>query len=133
MVWGAWTIADRIGIVTSGSHIAYTIAPILAITIGTLVTSGFYGTDDKFHRFAKLFKALTLAQVIILIAAFFYQPGRWWVSRLVFIIAWVLNFVFIGLTRFLFDILNIQIRKSYAIFQLRENKRILRRIEKVRK
>jgi hypothetical protein len=70
--------------VTSGSHLALTIAPILAITIGTLAASGFYGTGDKLHRFAKLFKALTLAQVVILIAAFFYQPRLWWVSRLVF-------------------------------------------------
>jgi exopolysaccharide biosynthesis polyprenyl glycosylphosphotransferase len=76
-----------------------------------------YGTDDKLHRFAKLFKTLTLAQVVILIAAFFYQPGIWWVSRLVFIIAWLLNFVFIGLGRFLFDILNIQLRKYYPIFK----------------
>jgi exopolysaccharide biosynthesis polyprenyl glycosylphosphotransferase len=117
MLCASWTIADRVGIVTSSSHIVHTIAPILAITIGTLAASGFYGTDDKLHRFAKLFKALTLAQVVILIAAFFYQPGLWWVSRLVFIIAWLLNFVFIGLARFLFDILNIQLRKYYPIFK----------------
>jgi exopolysaccharide biosynthesis polyprenyl glycosylphosphotransferase len=117
MVYGSWTIADRIGIATSGSHIVHTIAPILAITIGTLAASGFYGTDDKLHRFAKLFKALTLAQVIILIAAFFYQPGLWWVSRLVFVIAWVLNFGSIGSARFLFDILNIHLRKHYPIFK----------------
>jgi exopolysaccharide biosynthesis polyprenyl glycosylphosphotransferase len=117
MLCASWTIADRIGIVTSGSHIVHTIAPILAITIGTLAASGFYGTDDKLHRFAKLFKTLTLAQVVILIAAFFYQPGLWWVSRLVFIIAWLLNFAFIGLARFLFDILNIQLRKYYPIFK----------------
>jgi exopolysaccharide biosynthesis polyprenyl glycosylphosphotransferase len=117
MLCASWTIADRVGIVTSGSHIVHTIAPILAITIGTLAASGFYGTDDKLHRFAKLFKALTLAQVVILIAAFFYQPGLWWVSRLVFVIAWLLNFAFIGLARFLFDILNIQLRKHYPIFK----------------
>jgi exopolysaccharide biosynthesis polyprenyl glycosylphosphotransferase len=117
MIYGSWTLADRIGIVTSGSHLALTIAPILAITIGTLAASGFYGTDDKLHRFAKLFKALTLAQVVILIAAFFYQPGLWWVSRLVFVIAWLLNFVFISLARFLFDILNIQLRKHHPIFK----------------
>ncbi len=117
MLCASWTIADRIGIVTSGSYTVHPIAPILAITIGTLAASGFYGTDDKLHRFAKLFKALTLAQVVILIAAFFNQPGVWWVSRLVFIIAWLLNFTFIGLARFLFDILNIQLRKHYPIFQ----------------
>jgi exopolysaccharide biosynthesis polyprenyl glycosylphosphotransferase len=117
MLYASWTIADRIGVVTSGSRIVHTIAPILAITLGTLAASGFYGTDDKLHRFAKLFKILTIAQAIVLIAAFFYQPGLWWVSRLVFIIAWLLNFVFIGLARFLFDILNIQLRNHYPIFK----------------
>ena len=66
----SWTIADRFGTPTPGMHIANTMAPILAINIGTLAASGFYGTDDKLHRFAKLFKSLLLAQVIILAAAF---------------------------------------------------------------
>ena len=101
----SWKIAGQIGIEASGSHITDMIVPLLAITIGTLAASGFYGTDDKLNQFAKLFKALTLAQTVILIAAFFYQPGVWWVSRLVFTIAWLLNFVFIGLARSLFYLL----------------------------
>jgi FlaA1/EpsC-like NDP-sugar epimerase len=55
--------------------------------------------------------------MMILIAAFFYHPGLWWVSRLVFVIAWLLNFVFIGSARFLFDLLNIYLCKSYPIFK----------------
>ncbi len=117
MLYGSWTIADLIGIETSGSHITNTIVPLLAIPIGTLAASGFYGTDDKLNRFAKLFKALTLAQAVTLIAAFFYHPGLWWVSRLVFTIAWLLNFVFIGLARFLFDLLNIHLCKHFPIFK----------------
>lgn len=117
MLYGSWTIADQIGIETSGSHITSKILPLIAITIGTLAASGFYGTDDKLNQFDKLFKALTLAQVVILIAAFFYNPGQWWVSRLVFIIAWLLNFVFIGLARLLFDLLNVHFCKHFPIFK----------------
>jgi exopolysaccharide biosynthesis polyprenyl glycosylphosphotransferase len=117
MLYVSWTIADRIGTPTLGRHITDTIVPILAVSIGTLAAAGFYGTDDKLHRFSKLFKSLTLAQVTVLIAAFFYQPGLWWVSRSVFVIAWLLNFVLIGSARYLFDLATIEIRKRNPIFQ----------------
>ena len=116
MLFVSWTLADRLGTPTVGIHIADEIVPILAVSIGTLTASGFYGTDDKLHRFSKLLKSLTVAHVVVLIAAFFYQPG-FWVSRSVFLIAWLLNFVLIGSARFLFDAVTIEIRKRNPIFQ----------------
>jgi exopolysaccharide biosynthesis polyprenyl glycosylphosphotransferase len=117
MLFISWIVADRIGTPTLGRHITDTIVPILAVSLGTLAASGFYGTDDKLHRFSKLFKSLTLAQVTILIAAFFYQPGLWWVSRSVFAIAWLLNFVSISSARYLFDLLTIEVRRHNPMFQ----------------
>jgi exopolysaccharide biosynthesis polyprenyl glycosylphosphotransferase len=117
MLFASWIVADRLGTPTVGVHISDAMVPILAVSIGTLAASGFYGTDDKLHRFAKLFKSLTLAQIVVLIAAFFYQPGLWWVSRSVFVIAWLLNFVFIGGARFLLDLVAIQVRKHNPVFQ----------------
>jgi exopolysaccharide biosynthesis polyprenyl glycosylphosphotransferase len=116
MLFASWIVADRLGTPTVGVHLADSMTPILAASIGTLTASGFYGTDDKLHRFAKLFKSLILAQIIVLIAVFFYQPGSW-VSRSVFSIALVLNFLFIGSARFLFDLATIEIRKHNPIFQ----------------
>ena len=116
MLFVSWTLADRLGTPTVGIHIADEIVPILAVSIGTLTASGFYGTDDKLHRFSKLLKSLTVAHVVVLIAAFFYQPG-FWVSRSVFLIAWLLNFVLIGSARFLFDAVTIEIRKRNPILQ----------------
>ncbi len=116
MLFLSWIIADRIGTPTVGVHLADSMIPILAASVGTLTASGFYGTDDKLHRFAKLFKSLIVAQIIVLIAVFFYQPGAW-VSRSVFSIALVLNFLLIGSARFLFDLFAIQIRKHNPIFQ----------------
>jgi exopolysaccharide biosynthesis polyprenyl glycosylphosphotransferase len=115
MLYASWTLADRIG-TPAGVHITDSMLPILAVSITTLTASGFYGTDDKFHRFSKLLRSLTLAQIVVLIAAFFYQPGLW-VSRSVFLIAWILNFIFISTARFLFDFLVIEIRKRNPIFQ----------------
>lgn len=117
MLLTSWLVADRIGTPTVGARISDTMAPILAVTIGTLAAAGFYGTDDRLHRFAKLFKSLTLAQVVVLIAAFFYQPGLWWVSRSVFLIAWILNFFFISSARYLLDLVRIEIRQRNPIFQ----------------
>jgi exopolysaccharide biosynthesis polyprenyl glycosylphosphotransferase len=117
MILASWNLADRLGVLAAGGRISDTMVPILAVSLGTLAASGFYGTDDKLNRFAKLFKSLTLAQAIVLTAAFFYQPGLWWVSRSVFVIAWVLNFVFISSARFIFDLLNIQLRKHNPMLQ----------------
>ena len=116
-IYASWRIADRIGTPIAGVHISDSIVPILAVSIGTLAASGFYGTDDKLHRFAKLFKSLTLAQIIILVAVFFYQPGLTWVSRSVFSLALVFNFIFTSSARFLFDLFIINIRKHNPIFQ----------------
>jgi exopolysaccharide biosynthesis polyprenyl glycosylphosphotransferase len=116
MLFASWRISDLVGTPVVGIHIADSMLPILAASIGTLAASGFYGTDDKLHRFSKLFKSLTLAQIVVLVAAFFYQPGLW-ISRSVFLISWVLNFLFIGGARFLLDLLTIQIRKRNPIFQ----------------
>jgi FlaA1/EpsC-like NDP-sugar epimerase len=116
MLYLSWTIADRLGTPTAGVHIADAMIPVVAVGIGTLTASGFYGSDDKLHRFSKLFKTLALAQVIELIAAFFYQPGIW-VSRSVFIIALVLNFLLIGGARVVFDSLEIEIRKRNPVFK----------------
>lgn len=115
MIFASWIVAARIGTPT-GVNISESTIPILAASIGTLAASGFYGTDDKLHRFAKLFKSLILAQIIVLIAVFFYQPGLW-VSRSVFSIALVLNFLFIGSARFVSDLCAIQLRKHNPIFQ----------------
>jgi exopolysaccharide biosynthesis polyprenyl glycosylphosphotransferase len=116
MLYASWQISDMVGTPVAGAHVAHSMIPILAVSIGTLATAGFYGTDDKLNRFSKLFKSLTVAQLMVLIAAFFYQPGLW-VSRSVFLMAWLLNFVLIGGARFGFDLLTIQLRKRNPIFR----------------
>jgi exopolysaccharide biosynthesis polyprenyl glycosylphosphotransferase len=113
MLFLAWIVANRL---LGLHHIADSIVPMLAITIGTLFASGFYGTDDKLNRFANLCKSLVLAQIVVLIAAFFSRSGLW-ESRSAFAIALMLNFIFISGARFLFDLLKIQVRKRYPIFQ----------------
>ncbi len=116
MLYSAWTIADRIGTPVNGVHLLRSIVPILVISIGTLAASGHYGSDDRLHTLPKLFKSLTLAQVVVLIGAFFYQPGLW-ISRSVFIYAWVLSILFIAIERLVFDVLISQTRKRNPTLQ----------------
>ncbi len=116
MLYLSWTIADRLGTPVDGMRVNDAMVPIVAVGIGTLTASGFYGSDDKLHRFSKLFKSLALAHIIELIAAFFYQPGIW-VSRSVFVIALILNFLLIGGARIIFDAIEIEIRTRNPIFK----------------
>jgi exopolysaccharide biosynthesis polyprenyl glycosylphosphotransferase len=116
MLYSAWTIADLIGTPINGVHLLQSIVPILVISIGTLAASGHYGSDDRLHTLPKLFKSLTLAQVVLLIGAFFYQPGLW-VSRSVFIYAWILSVLFIAIERLVFDVLIAQTRKRNPTLQ----------------
>jgi exopolysaccharide biosynthesis polyprenyl glycosylphosphotransferase len=116
MLFVSWIIAGQIGTPSNGIHISNLMVPILAVNLGTLTAAGFYGTDDKLNRFTKLFRSLTIAQIILLIIAFFYQPGLW-IFRLIFLVAWPLNFLFVGGARFLFHLFTIQIRKCNPIFQ----------------
>jgi exopolysaccharide biosynthesis polyprenyl glycosylphosphotransferase len=116
MFFASWVLASRLGLPTNGVSIYDSIVPILVVSVGTLAASGFYGTDDKLNGFTKLFKSLTLAQILVLTTVFFYQPGLW-VSRSIFLIAWLLSFVFVGGARLLFSILTTQIRKHNPIFQ----------------
>jgi exopolysaccharide biosynthesis polyprenyl glycosylphosphotransferase len=116
MLFFSWILAGRIGMPADEVHISNLMVPILAVNIGTLTAAGFYGTDDKLNRFTKLFRSLTVAQIILLIIAFFYQPGLW-VFRLIFLVAWPLNFLFVGGARFLFHLFTTQIRKYNPIFQ----------------
>ncbi len=133
MICWAWTIADTLGTPVNGIHLFTSIVPILALSVATLAASGHYGSDDKYHTLAKLFKSLTLAQFVLLIAAFFYQPGVW-VSRSVFIIAWLLSIIFIAGERLLLDLAIAQTRKrnpklQHPVFLMGDRSGI----EKVRK
>jgi exopolysaccharide biosynthesis polyprenyl glycosylphosphotransferase len=116
MLFASWKFAAHTSRTIAGLNISNSVLPILAINIGTLTASGFYGTDDKLHRFTKLFKSLTLAQIIVFIATFFDQPSLV-IPWSVFVLAWILNLVLVGGARFLLGLMIIQIRQSHPNFQ----------------
>jgi exopolysaccharide biosynthesis polyprenyl glycosylphosphotransferase len=116
MLFASWILADLVSGANYELNIYRSMLPILAVNIGILTVSGFYGADEKLNRFAKLFKSLTVAQIVLLTVAFFYRPN-FGALHAVILTAWPLNFVFIGGARFLFYLSMMQIRKRIPLFQ----------------
>ncbi len=116
MLFASWSLADLINGAKIELSIYRSMLPILAVNLGILTVSGFYGADEKLNRFAKLFKSLTVAQIVLLTIAFFYKP-KLLILHSVILTAWPLNFVFIGGARFLFYLSMMQIRKRIPLFQ----------------
>jgi exopolysaccharide biosynthesis polyprenyl glycosylphosphotransferase len=116
MLLASWTFTASTLSTIAGLSINSSISSILAISIGTLAASGFYGTDDKLHRFTKLFKSLTLAQIVVFIAVFSNKPNLVlpWSA---FLLVWILNLFFVGGARFLLGLLIVQIRQIHPFFQ----------------
>ncbi|MBE9170130.1 hypothetical protein IQ238_22270 [Pleurocapsales cyanobacterium LEGE 06147] len=82
---------------------------IIAVNLGSLLASGLYGTDERIRSYTNLFKALSLAQITLLLIAFLIEPGIW-VSRSVFLSAWLLNIIFVCAGRSLLSLAVNEIR-----------------------
>jgi exopolysaccharide biosynthesis polyprenyl glycosylphosphotransferase len=116
MLFVSWILADLLNTSRSDLNIGSSMLPILAVNLGILTVSGFYGADDKLNRFAKLFSSLAVAQIVLLTMAYFYKPKLWSLHSVI-LTAWPLNFIFIGGARFFFYLSMIQIRKCNQNFQ----------------
>lgn len=123
MLCVAWVIADKLGTPVAGFNLIGKteqqpglLLPILAISLGILAASGLYGTDDRRRSFLNLSKALTLVQIILLILAFLYQPGVW-VSRSVFLLAWVLSLILVSAERLLLHLAIVGLRTQHEAFK----------------
>jgi exopolysaccharide biosynthesis polyprenyl glycosylphosphotransferase len=116
MLLVSWIVAVHISSLIASINMVNLMLSVLVINIGTLTASGFYGTDDKLHRFTKLFKSLTLAQIIVSAVTFFNRPELLPYLSF-FLIIWLLNLLFVGGARFLIYLLIIQIRQRNPIFQ----------------
>ena len=118
----AWLIAARLGTPVPSFRLLGSVGqhglllPILVVNVGLLFASGLYSTDDKRRSFPNLFKAITLAQILLLLMAFLYQPGVW-ISRSSFLLAWVLTLIFVGGERLLLHAAIVFLRQEYRALQ----------------
>jgi exopolysaccharide biosynthesis polyprenyl glycosylphosphotransferase len=123
MIALAWTLAEGLGTPIEGFALFGKadeqpgfLLPILTISLGILAASGLYGTDDKRRSFQNLIKSLTLAQIVLLITAYLYQP-KVWVSRSVFLSAWLLILIVVCTERLLLHFAVVNLRRKYVSLQ----------------
>lgn len=77
---------------TTPSQVGF-LLPILVVTIATIASAGLYGERKGRRQFTRLIKSLTVAQGIVILIAFLYQPGLF-ISRSTFLLAWLFSILF---------------------------------------
>lgn len=118
MITCAWILADRLGNTTetfnllggSDSQPAF-LLPILAITVGIAAASGIYGTDDKRRNYFNLLKSLTMAQVVLLMLGYLYEPEAV-IARSTFLLSWILTMTFVFIERLSLQLAIVVIRQK---------------------
>lgn len=87
---------------------------ILTVEIGMIATGGLYKSGAHRRNYPELIKAVTLAELLLLLIAFLYEPESY-VSRSTFLLFWVLSVVFICTSHFVCDVGTKVLRSKGAI------------------
>jgi exopolysaccharide biosynthesis polyprenyl glycosylphosphotransferase len=88
--------------------------PVVGIEICIIASRELYKAGEKRRDYGGLIKAVTLAEIILLLVAFFYKPGEF-VSRSHFLLFWLLSILFICTGRFFMDSATDVLRKKGVI------------------
>jgi exopolysaccharide biosynthesis polyprenyl glycosylphosphotransferase len=67
---------------------------ILAVNLGIMFSAGLYSRRDSRRRFMRLIGCISLAQVFLVLIFFLYDPGVF-ISRSMFLLAWLLTLFFV--------------------------------------
>jgi exopolysaccharide biosynthesis polyprenyl glycosylphosphotransferase len=123
----SWWLASLLGTpISSPWHISHdpTLLPlILAVTIAILSSRGLYKSGDRRRDYLGLVKSLSLAQVLLLLIAFLYEPDRT-ISRSTFLLSWLFAILLTSTGRILLDVCTRQLRLHgagrYPVFLISE-------------
>jgi exopolysaccharide biosynthesis polyprenyl glycosylphosphotransferase len=123
MISGAWILADQLGNTTetfnllggSDSQPAF-LLPILVITLGICASSGIYGTDDKQRNYLNLLKSLTMAQVVLLMIGYLYEPEAV-IARSTFLLSWFFTMTLVVVERLFLQLAIVSLRYKGLIRQ----------------
>jgi exopolysaccharide biosynthesis polyprenyl glycosylphosphotransferase len=75
---------------------------ILAVVVGILGARGLYKSGDRRRDYLGLIKSVSLAEILLLLIAFLYEPDRA-ISRSTFLLSWLLTIAFTATGRFVLD------------------------------
>ncbi len=123
MIASAWIVADNLGNTTetfnllggSDSQPAF-LPPILVVTVGICAASGIYGTDDKQRNYLNLLKSLTIAQIVLLMLGYLYEPEAV-IARSTFLLSWLLTMTFVMVERLVLQLTIVYLRRKGLIRQ----------------
>jgi exopolysaccharide biosynthesis polyprenyl glycosylphosphotransferase len=123
----AWWLASLLGTpMDSPWHVANgsTLLPlILAVMLGIISSRGLYKSGDRRRDYLALFKAVSLAEILLFLIAFLYEPDRA-ISRSTFLLSWFLTVAFTSAGRFGLDYSTHTLRKRgaacYPVFLISE-------------
>ena len=87
---------------------------ILLVGIGMIATKGLYSPGNSRRNYTALIKAVTFAEIFLLLIAFLYEPDGY-VSRSSFLIFWLLSIIFACAGRLIFDFATKLLRRQGAI------------------
>lgn len=97
---------------------------ILAVEIAIIASQGLYDAGSRRRDYFGMVKAISLAEVVLLLIAFLYKPSRY-ISRSTFLLVWLLSIVFTCIFRLGMDIFTQNIRKRgaacYPIYLICDN------------
>lgn len=112
--WLAQTYGTPIDSFWNKDNHPLSIIPILTIQMVLIAGHGLYHCGDKRRDYFGIIKSLTFAQILLLLVAFFYQPGQF-VSRSTFLFSWLLGITFTSAGRFSLNLGLDYIRRQGAI------------------
>jgi exopolysaccharide biosynthesis polyprenyl glycosylphosphotransferase len=114
----AWKLAEMFGTPWSSlwnlQDNPAALFPVLAIELSVLLAAGLYKSGEPRRNYLGLVKAITLAVILLLLVAYFYQPTQF-VSRSRFLLFWLFSTSFIVSERFVVDRLIATLRVKGAI------------------
>ncbi|GAB1543046.1 sugar transferase [Scytonema sp. NUACC21] len=86
----------------------------LIVEIGIIAAQGLYQSGYKRRNYARLIKAISLAEVFLLLIAFLYEPNSY-VSRSTFLLFWVFSVTFLCAGRLVADVTTNHLRRRGVV------------------
>lgn len=118
MLYLAWQIAQTYGNPVDSAwdtrRNPLLLLPILVTQVGLIAARKLYDSRQERRDYFSLIKAVTFAHILLLLIAFFYQPGAL-VARSTFILSWLLSVSFTFIARFSLDSAVEHFRKKGAV------------------
>jgi exopolysaccharide biosynthesis polyprenyl glycosylphosphotransferase len=96
------------------ANYSYFLLLIFSVELGIIAALGLYGAGDNRRNYFGLFKAVSLASLLLLLIAFLYEPNLY-IWRSTFILFWLFSITCISAGRFIFDITTKLVRQKGAV------------------